>query len=952
MQLLYFTYSMLFTVTKKSTFNLLNCIIHNTLLMKKSFAVALVFQLFTLISYAQNLQPFYENGKYGYRSEIRVEIQPRFEYAAHFHEGRAAVKLNGKWGFIDEAGIVVVEPKYAKVDRFEGGYARFYQGNKFGLVNRKGEQVVEAICDVMQVSDVGLILTSNGKKTWVSPSTGKLVSPFTYDYIELEDYFVQCRIGQEYDLYTSKGKLIASKCNESQTVGTSFNAPFIDINYTGKSYLVDSNGLKVTEDFAYIEMQEVNYYEVSEDAHSDYHLLFCYYDDTIEKMKLVRMDGDVLDGVYNDFNYSTERTMFQKEGVPYWFNDHGEMERLNYFNYEEIYEFLILTKGNGRQVLAQVARGNSPNRAFSADTLIIDTFSSIRGLYPESYMYDGYYDGDYNESRTLNLSRIIEVEGLNENKGKYALYDLYWRTLVTPYDSFKKEIREDLFDGNMYVFFNEQGTLAAIVDGKMLDYKFSAIQKYNYYGYVFTDTLENQSFLSLKSHKWTPIPKNCFVINSLNYGIGEPISYFDEETGEVSYIEASSGVHQEFVMLSSTNEETTKYGFIDANAHLVEPQFDSITEDMDFVVQEAPERIVFTWKNGKCGVYNLDYGWISEPIFDSVLKFEYDRYTGTIRANIPTKPGRISSRGKKFVGSNFEPSFFKENGKMGAKEYVYFDDKEELVVTIKPNFKTLSLNSELPYEVMAQNMEKKFGLLHLETGDTLIPFNFTKIVPKEGYFYSDNEQSAYYEVYDKKLYGLYDVKNGNSIPPIYTNIHSGYNADVDAELVYVYKEGKVGLYDRDLVKVLECEYDGITVHFLNDYRLVFATKGDKVYVFNYMFNDISNPNPERSAFDFVVGLVGYRKTNSGYDAFDLPSLQYLGRTDKITIATEFEEEEYALEEVNGLLTIKYVDSKTSGISGLRLIEFVDGDYVVTFDKGITYYQSIYNKKSKYPASTW
>ena len=53
------------------------------------------------------------DGKWGYANiSGEIVIPCRFEEAGFFDEGPAAVKLNGKWGYIDEKGNMVVEPKY------------------------------------------------------------------------------------------------------------------------------------------------------------------------------------------------------------------------------------------------------------------------------------------------------------------------------------------------------------------------------------------------------------------------------------------------------------------------------------------------------------------------------------------------------------------------------------------------------------------------------------------------------------------------------------------------------------------------------------------------------------------------------------------------------------------------------------------------------------------------
>ena len=53
----------------------------------------------------QILYPILRNGKWGYMNrEGKVVIQPSFDDALTFSEGMAAVQVGGKWGYIDETG--------------------------------------------------------------------------------------------------------------------------------------------------------------------------------------------------------------------------------------------------------------------------------------------------------------------------------------------------------------------------------------------------------------------------------------------------------------------------------------------------------------------------------------------------------------------------------------------------------------------------------------------------------------------------------------------------------------------------------------------------------------------------------------------------------------------------------------------------------------------------------
>ena len=58
-----------------------------------------------------------KNGKYGYINEKgEVVIDFIFEDANGFKYNLAAVKLNDKWGFIDLSGQFQIEPKFDRVE--------------------------------------------------------------------------------------------------------------------------------------------------------------------------------------------------------------------------------------------------------------------------------------------------------------------------------------------------------------------------------------------------------------------------------------------------------------------------------------------------------------------------------------------------------------------------------------------------------------------------------------------------------------------------------------------------------------------------------------------------------------------------------------------------------------------------------------------------------------------
>jgi hypothetical protein len=73
----------------------------------------------------------------------------RYDWVSGFHEGRAVVRINWKYGVIDSDGKVVVPLIYEWVDRFYHGRAIVQIDGQYGLVNCDGKEVVPPMYDII-----------------------------------------------------------------------------------------------------------------------------------------------------------------------------------------------------------------------------------------------------------------------------------------------------------------------------------------------------------------------------------------------------------------------------------------------------------------------------------------------------------------------------------------------------------------------------------------------------------------------------------------------------------------------------------------------------------------------------------------------------------------------------------------------------------------------------------
>jgi hypothetical protein len=114
---------------------------------------------------SEGMVRFERDGRWGYLDTTgKVVIEPRFPWAEDFHEGRAFVQVggepldyNGRWAFIDSSGNLVTKADFEQLHGDgEGELTRFYDGlamvqpkdneysEKKGFIDRDGRMVIAA----------------------------------------------------------------------------------------------------------------------------------------------------------------------------------------------------------------------------------------------------------------------------------------------------------------------------------------------------------------------------------------------------------------------------------------------------------------------------------------------------------------------------------------------------------------------------------------------------------------------------------------------------------------------------------------------------------------------------------------------------------------------------------------------------------------------------------------
>ena len=127
-------------------------------------------------------------------SDGRRAFSLAFEEAAPFSEGLAAVKVNGKWGFVNKRGQFVIHPAYERTTRFSEGLAgvrkgSWIGGDRWGFIDTSNETIVDFAYTFVDAFSNGLALASQSlialESGWTGEcgfidKNGKIVIPFQY----------------------------------------------------------------------------------------------------------------------------------------------------------------------------------------------------------------------------------------------------------------------------------------------------------------------------------------------------------------------------------------------------------------------------------------------------------------------------------------------------------------------------------------------------------------------------------------------------------------------------------------------------------------------------------------------------------------------------------------------------------------------------------------------------
>ena len=197
-----------------------------------------------------------KTGKYGFVNEKRKIVIPAiYDDADHFLSGRAKVKLDGKYGFIDTLGNTITQCKYDATGSFVSyhyGHTFVSINNKYGFINYDGKEITDLKYSSATngFNKLGLASVQFNGKWGLIDTSGKEITSFKYDNVigfSVEVPLAQVQIGNKWGYIDNSGNEVIPCIYER---ASTFHHGIACVIFNGKIGFIDKCG-KIIIPFKY-----------------------------------------------------------------------------------------------------------------------------------------------------------------------------------------------------------------------------------------------------------------------------------------------------------------------------------------------------------------------------------------------------------------------------------------------------------------------------------------------------------------------------------------------------------------------------------------------------------------------------------------------------------------------------------------------------------------------------
>jgi len=151
-----------------------------------------------------------------------------------FSEGLMAVMNDGKHGYIDKSGNIVIPFIYDWTFDFKDGVAKVEKEGKKGIVDKNGKEIIACIYDDVIDFYKGIAIVSKDNKYGMIDKSGNTIFPFQpYSIDKLSEGIAWVNMGNSYEAIDMSGKVVVSPTGYADVRPFSEGLAFVEINNEG-----------------------------------------------------------------------------------------------------------------------------------------------------------------------------------------------------------------------------------------------------------------------------------------------------------------------------------------------------------------------------------------------------------------------------------------------------------------------------------------------------------------------------------------------------------------------------------------------------------------------------------------------------------------------------------------------------------------------------------------------
>ena len=248
---------------------------------------------------------------------------PKFDAILRFTDTLACVEINGKYGFIDTTGKIVVEPQFDDIWNIGNGFFVVEVNNKDGVLNKSGQIVIEPQFDNVYDFHEGLASVKVDEKFGFIDTTGKIVIEPQFDSRgEFYEGLASVKVDGKYGFIDTTGKIVIEP-QFDDAICFSDGLAFVQVD--GKQVVIDKQGEIVFEPkfdiYSFSEglaLFSKNYKKgfINTQGEIVIEPQYDFAEDFKNGFALVGMDGEIkwyIDKLGNKVNDSTLQSILDKE---------------------------------------------------------------------------------------------------------------------------------------------------------------------------------------------------------------------------------------------------------------------------------------------------------------------------------------------------------------------------------------------------------------------------------------------------------------------------------------------------------------------------------------------------------------------------------------------------------------------------------------------------------------